>query len=202
MTLLGLDFDNTLVRYDKLFHQLAVEKRLIDSDLQKDKDTVKRELHKRGREKEFTIIQGEVYGSRIIDATPAEGMVEALLKLKKEGVKMVIVSHKTKTPYKGTQYNLHQAAINWLEKWNFFEESGLGWSRDNIFFEPTKEQKIERIIERGCTHFVDDLPSILEMLAGRDIRRILYSPGHQTSNIKNSADCTIEHWSEIHNEIR
>ena len=124
MTLLGLDFDNTLVRYDRLFHQLAVEKRLIDSDLQKIK-TVKRELHKRGREKEFTIIQGEVYGSRIIDATPAEGMVEALLKLKKEGVKMVIVSHKTKTPYKGTQYNLHQAAINWLEKWNFLKK--VGW---------------------------------------------------------------------------
>ena len=30
MTLLGLDFDNTLVRYDKLFHQLAVEKGLIE----------------------------------------------------------------------------------------------------------------------------------------------------------------------------
>ena len=29
MTLLGLDFDNTLVRYDKLFHQLAVEKGLL-----------------------------------------------------------------------------------------------------------------------------------------------------------------------------
>ena len=30
MTLLGLDFDNTLVRYDKLFHKLAKEKGLIE----------------------------------------------------------------------------------------------------------------------------------------------------------------------------
>ena len=29
MTLLGLDFDNTLVRYDKLFHKIALEKGLI-----------------------------------------------------------------------------------------------------------------------------------------------------------------------------
>ena len=129
-------------------------------------------------------------------------MVEALLRLKKEGVKMVIVSHKTKTPYKWKQYNLHHAAINWLTKWNFFEESGLGWSRDDIFFEPTKEQKIKRILESGCTHFVDDLPNILEMLTGKNVKRILYSPEDQPSNTKNNADCTIKHWREIHNEIR
>ena len=29
MTLLGLDFDNTLVEYDEAFHQLALEKKLI-----------------------------------------------------------------------------------------------------------------------------------------------------------------------------
>ena len=30
MTLLGLDFDNTLVRYDKLFYKVALEKGLIE----------------------------------------------------------------------------------------------------------------------------------------------------------------------------
>ena len=34
MTLLGLDFDNTLVCYDKLFHKLALEKGLIDKSIQ------------------------------------------------------------------------------------------------------------------------------------------------------------------------
>ena len=33
MTLLGLDFDNTLVRYDKLFHKLALEKNLIEQEI-------------------------------------------------------------------------------------------------------------------------------------------------------------------------
>ena len=36
MTLLGLDFDNTLVHYDELFHQLAVERKLIKDDFEED----------------------------------------------------------------------------------------------------------------------------------------------------------------------
>lgn len=202
MTLLGLDFDNTLVRYDKLFHQIAVEKGLIDRKLPATKNAVKKELLKKDKEKEFTSIQGEVYGARIKEAMPAEGMVDAILRLKEKGVKMIIVSHKTKTPYIGPKYNLHQAAISWLNKWDFFDENGLGWSKEDIFFESTKEKKVERIIKTGCTHFVDDLPSILEMLKGKSIKRIFYSPENQSNNIENNVDCTIKRWSEIHNEIK
>ena len=101
MTLLGLDFDNTLVRYDKLFYQLALERKLIKESLPADKIIIRNHLRSKGQDEDFTLLQGEVYGRRILEAEPAEGMLNALKRLKKDGVQMRLVSHKTKTPYKG-----------------------------------------------------------------------------------------------------
>ena len=85
MTLLGLDFDNTLVRYDKLFHRLAVNKGLIRKDLPANKTTIRDYLRKIGQDEEFTLLQGEVYGLRILEAEPSEGMLEKLKELRQEG---------------------------------------------------------------------------------------------------------------------
>ena len=117
MTLLGLDFDNTLVRYDKLFHQLALEKGLIEKSLPADKTAIRNYLRSQGQDEQFTLLQGEVYGLRILEAEPAEGMLKALAELHKRGIPMVLVSHKTTTPYKGPAYDLHQAALSWLNKY-------------------------------------------------------------------------------------
>ena len=73
MTLLGLDFDNTLVRYDKLFHQLALEKGLIKKSLPTDKTAIRDYLRSQGQDEQFTLLQGEVYGLRILEAEPAKG---------------------------------------------------------------------------------------------------------------------------------
>ena len=40
----------------------------------------------------------------------------------------------------------------------------MNWSEKNIFFEQTKMDKIERIVGLECTHYVDDLSEILELL--------------------------------------
>ena len=68
MSRLGLDFDNTLVRYDKLFHQLAIEKGLIEKTLPADKTTIRDYLRGQGRDEQFTMLQGEVYGLRILES--------------------------------------------------------------------------------------------------------------------------------------
>ena len=175
MTLLGLDFDNTLVRYDKLFHQLALEKNLIEESLPTDKTAIRDYLRSQGLEEEFTLLQGEVYGSRILDAEPAEGMLKALDELHQLGISMVLVSHKTQTPYKGPKYDLRQAAWSWLEKYGFFDCNGLAWNLDQVFFEESKQDKIVRIETQGCSHYVDDLPEILEMLPNT-VERYLYDP--------------------------
>ena len=192
MTILGLDFDNTLVRYDKLFHQLALEKSLIDHSMPADKTAIRDYLRSQGQDDQFTMLQGEAYGLRILEAEPAKGMLKALSELHQRGIPMVLVSHKTRTPYKGPAYDLHQAAWNWLEKHGFFTPDGLGWSRNQVFFEESKQAKVARIEAQGCTHYVDDLPEILEMLPS-SIQAIHYDPNniHNDPKFHHLSDWTL-----------
>ena len=183
MKLLGLDFDNTLVRYDKLFHQLALEKGLINESLPANKTAIRDYLRRQGQDELFTLMQGEVYGLRILEAEPAQGMLEALGELQERGIQMILVSHKTRTPYKGPAYDLHQAAWSWLEKHDFFAPDGLGWSCDQVFFEESKVAKATRIEGQRCTHYIDDLPEILEMLPS-SIQAILYDPNNNHNDPK------------------
>ena len=106
---------------------------------------------------------------------------------------MVLVSHKTKTPYKGPKYDLHKSAINWLNKYGFFSKEGLNWNTDQVFFESTKTEKIERIKKLGCTHYIDDLEEILEALP-ISIKKIHYTP--QASNkSKNREIESMTNWN-------
>ena len=133
MIRLGLDFDNTLIKYDGLFYKLALEKNLIPLDLEKSKSVIRNYLRSKNLEEEFTLLQGEVYGSRVDEADQAEGMFDALKSAKDIGIELIIVSHKTKHPYLGPKFDLHKGALAWLEKNNFLSRSGLNISRENIF---------------------------------------------------------------------
>ena len=120
-------------------------------------------------------------------------MFEVLKKLKQNGIELFIVSHKTKTPYAGPKYDLHNAAKTWLETNFFFSNHGIKMSKENVFFEVTKEEKIERIESIGCTHFIDDLPEILEMITPK-IKRILYSPN---SKFIDNRFINMSHWLDL-----
>ena len=43
----------------------------------------------------------------------------------------------------------------------FFDKNGINILEENVFFEVTKEEKIDRIESLGCTHFIDDLQKFL-----------------------------------------
>ena len=194
MLKLGLDFDNTLISYDSIFYETACELNLIPKELKKSKTAVRSYLINQNKEEKFTELQGEVYGSKIINAKQTEGMFEALKLIQKKGYKLAIVSHKTKHPIIGPKYNLHKSALNWLEKNKFFDEEGLFINRKNIFFEQTKEEKVKKIESIGCTHFIDDLPEILDMINPK-IKKILYNP--KLNYLKNNDYINMKKWSEL-----
>ena len=198
MTILGLDFDNTLVCYDRLFYQLALEKNLIDETIPAKKVDIRNYLRSRDLEEEFTILQGEVYGLHIIRAEPAEGMIKALEAIHKRGIKMVLVSHKTKTPYKGPKSDLHKAAKSWLSKNNLLGESSIvNWTEKDLFFEETKVNKIKRINSCMCTHYVDDLQEILFQLSS-EVKKIHYNPdGIQNKEINTGGLHIMTSWSQL-----
>jgi hypothetical protein len=173
---LALDFDNTLISYDRLFYSVALSKSLVPADVLPQKNAVRDHLRREGREDEWTRLQGEVYGAHILGAEPYPGMLQVLKSLSDKRVPMYIVSHKTRTPFLGHPWDLHQAAKDWLALHRFHAADGLGWSEHDVFFELTKEAKVARMLELGCTHCVDDLPEILDMLPD-SVAKILFTPG-------------------------
>ena len=90
----GIDFDNTLVNYDRSFYDLAYEKDLIPLGLEKSKNAVRKFLRDKGKDEYFSLLQGEIYGPKILKAKPAKGCIKAIQSMQKSGFNIFIVSHK------------------------------------------------------------------------------------------------------------
>jgi hypothetical protein len=177
--LIGIDFDNTIVRYDRLFHLLAMERGLIPPETPVNKTAIRDYLRQAGLEDDWTELQGIAYGPEIARAEPFAGALDFLTACRRRGVATCVISHKTKHPFRGEKHDLHAAARRFLVVHGFLgEETGLG--DENVYLELTKEAKLARIASSGCTHFVDDLPELLavpEFPAG--VARYLFDPAEQ-----------------------
>lgn len=157
---IGFDFDNTIVSYDALFYKVAWEQGVIDASVPANKLAVRDFLRAANKEPIWTEMQGHVYGARMNEAAAYPNVIAAIKRMKKAGHTLAIMSHKTRYPYLGTQYDLHAAAREWIGRYLRDEDDAL-ISDEQIFFELTKEEKLERIKSFGCDIFIDDLPEIL-----------------------------------------
>ena len=159
---IGIDFDNTIVSYDALFHRLALEKNLIPQNLPASKLAVRDHLRAVDKEELWTLMQGEVYGSRMGEAIAYPGFFNFAKKAQDSGHQLFIISHKTKYPFAGPNYDLHESAKCWIRK--TMPAHGIEFNENtDAFFEITKEEKIARINNLDCDVFIDDLPEILAM---------------------------------------
>ncbi len=174
---LGLDFDNTIVCYDAIFHRVALEDGLIPADLPATKSDVRNHLRAMGREEAWTEMQGRVYGPRLREAAPYPGVLEFVRRVRAAGIPVAVISHKTRHPFLGEKHDLHAAAWGWLEQEGFFDPARIGMARENVFLELTKRAKLERIGAWGCSHFIDDLPEFLgEAAFPAGVDRWLFDP--------------------------
>jgi 5'(3')-deoxyribonucleotidase len=194
---IGLDFDNTIVNYDKVFYDVALEWHLIPKTLPINKLVIRNYLRDAKQEDLWTHMQGYVYGARMGEAAPYPGVMDFAEKMKYIGHTIVIVSHKTKHPFLGPKYNLHIAALEWIEK-NF-----PNIDKENIFFEPTKDQKLERIEQLQCDIFIDDLPEILTAAKfPKSVFPILFDPDCMYGSIYSSEVRVLSSWFSIDQELR
>lgn len=198
--IIGVDFDNTIVCYDGIFHRVALERGLIPADLPQDKTTVRNHLRQIGREPDWTEMQGYVYGPRLIDAQPYPGVLDFFKAAVRQGIEVRIISHKTKHPFLGEQHDLHAAAWGWLEANGFFDPARIGIRRDQVFLELTKESKHQRIGTAGCTHFIDDLPEfLLDPGFPAGVERIHFDPcltAKPENGLRSAAS-----WTQISSEL-
>lgn len=192
---IGIDFDNTIVSYDELFHKVAIEQALVPADLPRSKLAVRDYLRKIDNEPVWTELQGFVYGTKMEDAKAYPFVIEFMKFARDKGICIAIISHKTKHPFVGPKYNLHEAARSWVASTLMDGVTNLV-EPDNVFFESTKEEKIARIAHVGCDYFIDDLPEILLMPGfAKNLKRILFDPEgiHNTDQLY----AKMVSWQEI-----
>ena len=193
--LIGIDFDNTIVSYDTLFHKVATEQGAVPGSTPMNKVAVRDHLRAIGKEDIWTEMQGYVYGARMDEAAAYFGVIEFFRWARAASVPLCIVSHKTRHPFIGPQYDLHQAARGWIET-HLADEQGALVAPERVFFELTKEAKWSRIGAAGCDWFIDDLPEILLAPAfpGK-ASRILFDPeAHHTDE---AALLRMANWGDI-----
>jgi len=191
-----VDLDNTIICYDELFHRVASEQGLIPPHLPPYKDAVRDYLRETGKEDLWTEMQGYVYGERIREASPFPGVMDFFETCASHGIDVRIISHKTRHPYSGPRLDLHWACLNWLGHYGFFEDVFSALEEDKIFLEPTKDGKLARIGDIGCTHFIDDLPEFLLMDSfPKGVVRMLFDRNNLHSPVAGIARYTS--WYEI-----
>ena len=172
----GIDFDNTIVSYERVFHKVALEKSLINSNVAISKISVIDHIRTFINNDTWTELQGYVYGKRILDADIYDGFIDFLKFAKNNQIEVIIVSHKTIYPYLGKKYNLHDSARKFISKFFINENINLLETK-NIFFELTQREKAMRIQEESCDYFVDDLPEIFSLKEfPRKTKQILFDP--------------------------
>ena len=195
-----IDFDNTITSYDKVIHEIAVHRQLIESNLEKNKKIIRDAIRKLpDGEIKWQKVQADVYGPRMAEAELIEG-VQAFFNLCKEhNVKSCIISHKTEfANYDTMGINLRSAALEWMTMKGFFEQDGLGLSVGDVYFGSTRQQKINRIRQLKCTHFIDDLEeTFLEDSFPIDVEKILYASHGQHSSLPSMSVFTV--WEDINN---
>jgi phosphoglycolate phosphatase-like HAD superfamily hydrolase len=129
---IGLDFDNTIVCYDNAIARLADELFHLPEEVPRTKLGLRDHLRSEGRESEWTAFQGELYGPGMRYAQPFEGAITTMQELTADGHNLTIVSHRSRFPYAGRRYDLHQAAQEWIATRLEIAVMFTSWNRDKI----------------------------------------------------------------------
>jgi hypothetical protein len=179
---IGVDFDNTLVSYDRAFATVGKEEGFLPGDFAGGKDAAKRWLYRERPDGYlWERLQGLVYGRRIDRAEIYDG-VAAFFRLCRDDrdCQVFIVSHKTVLAHHDPlNTNLRDSALAWMNQQGFFDKTGFGLDPGQVFFEDTREAKVRRIGALDCRIFIDDLPEVLghpDMPAA--CRKILFATQH------------------------
>lgn len=201
---IGIDFDNTIICYDEVFYHVARDMGFVSPDYVGSKRQLKQVVQASAEgDLGWQKIQGKVYGEYIAKAQIFPHFKEFLAQCQKQGnIEVCIVSHKTELGhFDEKRINLREAARQWLHSQAIIADTLPGIAMHNIYFETTREEKIARIAQLQCTHFIDDLPEVLySPLFPDNIRKFHFQPliDGETEASENKI---YTNWKEITNAI-
>lgn len=178
---IGIDFDNTIAGYDRVFRNLARDSGLVDTAIYQTKSAIRdrvRELD--DGDMKWQQLQGQGYGARMQDAELIDGVGDFLQVCRQKNIVVQIISHKTEYGhFDPERVNLRDAARRWMQSKGFFDKDrhGFGLSPENVHFETTRADKVARIGACCCSIFIDDLPEVfLEPAFPEETTRYLFAP--------------------------
>jgi len=197
---IGVDFDNTIVSYDRLIFEEARRRGLIQAE---NTGQSKKEIRDTIRklpdgEDEWQRIQACIYGPLMSTADLISGVRDFFVFCKSKHIQTYIISHKTEyANFDETGVNLREAALAWMRQQDFFADHAFGLAEADVFFGATRQEKIEHIKRLGCLHFVDDLEEMfLESTFPQDVNKILYAPHGQFSKMPDVK--VLQSWEAIY----
>ncbi len=196
----GIDFDNTIACYDEILHTLASKAGWIESHFPKSKKQIRDHVRSLpDGEIKWQKLQAAIYGPEMHQAKLMEGAMNFFEECRNQNTDVYIISHKTE--YAGcdeTKTNLQKAALDWMEVKGLFDSQRTGISRKHVFFESTREMKIDRVVKQKCTHFIDDLEETFsETLFPKSVKAILFDPNATSCHTKSSRFQVITSWKDI-----
>jgi hypothetical protein len=194
---IGIDFDNTIVGYDEVMYRLASERGLISGGVQTKRAVRDRIRQLPDGEAEWQKLQALAYGPLMGEARLLDGADQFIHRCRRAGMPVFIVSHKTTyANCDQTGTNLRTAAMEWMRAHRFFEADGLNLDSAAVYFESTRADKIARIEDVGCSHFIDDLEEVfLEPSFPRGVEKILYAPDAATPAV--SGATMVSSWQAL-----
>lgn len=192
--------DNTLINYDMTFLYGARELGLVPPDWYGDKKQTRDYLRSQdGGESQWQNLQGQVYGQFITQAHLFDGAYRFLWRCHQRGFVVDLVSHKTEYGHNDiNKVPLRQVALEFLASHGITPGEKNSLLRE-VFFENTREQKIQRIIENNYDWFIDDLTEVLaDESLPNELGRILFD--ESTDGLKGGIE-NCRSWPEIEHRL-
>ncbi|MBI4061657.1 MAG: hypothetical protein HY403_09530 [Elusimicrobia bacterium] len=191
---IGIDFDNTLIRYDEVFHGLAAARGWTPRRGAASKAAVKKRLlAEDGNDLRWQALQALAYGPKIGKARAFPGFAEFLRAAVKRGDEVFIVSHKSERSHYDPSIELRAAALRWLKD-NRIVENGHPdpdlIPAKRVLFAATRDEKVAAIAKLKLDVFIDDLREVLEHPGfPKATLPIRFTGGRAWDDIARLADC-------------
>ena len=159
---IGIDFDNTIAGYDRLFGAIGRDQHWIDDTFRGTKKDIRDAVRLLDDgEAKWMRMQALAYGTHMSQAEMIEGMRDFLRECKAGNHDVFIVSHKTRFAAADPDgVDLRQASLAWMQANGLFDDAAISLPHANVFFEDTRQDKCRRIAQLECAVFIDDLEEV------------------------------------------
>ena len=198
---IGIDFDNTIICYDKVFAAAARRRELLPEEWTGSKTQIRDHLQSRvGGELAWQGLQGWVYGKGIAGAEIYPGVRDFLASCQQARADVFVVSHKTRFGHQDPdRVDLREAARNWLRDTGLIGAESSPLRLNAVYFEDTQAAKVDRLASLDLDVFIDDLIDVFEQPHfPRRVRSILFDNSGKTR----AGPCkAVADWESIRREV-